>query len=69
MIQVFLENAFQNKKITIKGKGNDKLDFAYINDLCHGVKQIINKERYHTNHIFNLTYGLGRSINNLKDLC
>ena len=68
VIQVFLENAFQNKKITIKGKGNDKLDFTYIEDLCHGVKQIINKKNNSTNQIFNLTYGLGRSINDLKDL-
>ena len=68
VIQVFLENAFQNKKITIKGKGNDKLDFTYIEDLCQGVKQIINKKSNSINQIFNLTYGLGRTINNLKDL-
>ena len=34
---------FKIKKLLSRVR-NDKLDFTYINDLCHGVKQIINKK-------------------------
>jgi len=68
VIQVFLENAFQGKKITIKGNGAEKLDFTYIGDLCRGVKQIIINKNKSKNQIFNLTFGMGRSINDLRKL-
>ena len=68
VIQVFLENAFQKKKISIKGNGQEKLDFTYIKDLCYGVHQIINKKNKSKNQIFNITFGKGRSIDNLKKL-
>lgn len=68
VIQVFLENAFQKKEITLKGNGSEKLDFTYIEDLCEGVYRIIKNKNKSKNQTFNLTYGLGKSINNLKNL-
>mgnify|MGYP001497158576 CR=1 FL=1 len=68
VIQVFLENAFQGKKIIIKGNGEEKLDFTYIKDLCNGVYKIIIKNNKSKNQTFNITFGLGRTINNLKRL-
>ena len=62
--QIFIENALQNKDIIINGDGKDKLDFTYIKDLINGVyKIVLNKNS--KNQIFNLTYGKGRSIQDL----
>jgi len=68
VIQIFLENAFQKKKIFIKGDGKEKLDFTYIDDLCSGVFKIIQNQTKSTNQTFNLTFGSARSINDLRNL-
>lgn len=67
VIQVFVENALKGEPITIMGDGSDRLDFTYIGDLVNGlVKVIENKAAY--NEIFNLTYGEGRSINEVAEI-
>ena len=53
--QIFIENALQNKPITINGSDKEKLDFTYIEDLLQGIelccrkKEAINQnnKRYH----------------------
>ena len=62
--QIFIENAIRGQKIIINGDGKEKLDFTYIKDLIKGITLCIEKEKS-KNEIFNLTYGEGRSINEL----
>tara|TARA_B110001452_G_scaffold63349_1_gene50133 strand:- start:67 stop:1083 length:1017 start_codon:yes stop_codon:yes gene_type:complete len=65
--QIFIENALNNKDLTITGNGEDKLDFTYIDDLIQGVvKTIENKKSI--NQIFNITYGSARKISDLIKL-
>lgn len=65
--QIFIENAINNKPITIAGKGDDKLDFTYIQDLAQGIEKIITNPNS-INQTFNLTYGQGRSISELASI-
>jgi len=62
--QIFIENAIRGQKITINGDGEEKLDFTYIKDLIKGITLCIESEKS-KNETFNLTYGEGRSINEL----
>ena len=58
--QIFIENAFHNKKIVIEGK-DEKLDFTYIDDLVNGcILAAVNKKGI--NQIFNITYGKGQRL-------
>ena len=68
VIQIFLENAFQSKKIFISGSGNEKLDFTYIDDLCQGIYKIIQKKTKSANQTFNITFGSARSISDIQEL-
>jgi len=65
--QIFIENALQNKDISIDGDGEDKLDFTYIQDLVQGITRAIFSENAN-NQIFNITYGNSRSIKELIDV-
>lgn len=65
--QIFIENLLNNKKITINGDGEDKLDFTYIEDLIDGVEKCCSNPNA-INNIFNLTYGKSRSIKELIDI-
>ena len=65
--QIFIENAIEGKDITINGDGSDRLDFTYIEDLCGGIKNIIENENS-INETFNLTYGQSRSIAQMAEL-
>lgn len=62
--QAFIENAIRGIELTINGDGNDRLDFTYIDDLIQGVTKAITNSNAR-NQIFNLTYGNGRSINEM----
>lgn len=62
--QIFIESALQWKTLRVDGDGGDRLDFTYIDDLVSGVILAI-KEPKARNHIFNMTYGESRSINDL----
>ncbi len=65
--QVFIENALQGLDITVNGDGSDKLDFTYIGDLVNGLVKVIENEGAR-NEVFNLTYGQGRSINEMAEI-
>lgn len=65
--QIFIENAINKKPITIAGKGDDKLDFTYIQDLAQGIERIITNPNS-INQTFNLTYGQGRTIAELASI-
>lgn len=59
--QIFIENAMQGLDISISGNGSDRLDFTYVSDLVDGTCKILENENS-KNQIFNLTYGVSRSI-------
>ena len=65
--QIFIENAIQNLDINIKGSGDEKLDFTYIDDLVQGIyKSCINEKS--KNQTFNITYGNSRKLSELADI-
>ena len=59
--QIFIENSLTSKKILIKGTGEEKLDFTYIEDLIEGISLCCEKDEA-KNQTFNITYGNSRSI-------
>jgi len=65
--QIFIENALFGNEITINGDGSDGLDFTYIQDLVEGLTNVITIEAAR-DQIFNLTYGLARSISDMIDI-
>ncbi len=65
--QIFIENALNGKDIVINADDNEKLDFTYINDLIHGIIQVIDNKNS-VNQTFNITFGEGRNISTLVDI-
>ena len=65
--QIFIENLLNNKKITIYGDGEDKLDFTYIEDLIDGVEKCCSNPNA-INQIFNITFGQSRAIKELINI-
>ncbi len=65
--QIFIENALKGEEINVSGDGSDRLDFTYIEDLVHGVKQALTRDEA-KNELFNLTYGSSRSIGEMAEL-
>ena len=65
--QIFIENAMSGDELRIDGDGSEKLDFTYIEDLIQGVCLAL-KNPAAKNQIFNLTYGRGRSIQELASI-
>ena len=53
--------------VTINGDGSDALDFTYIDDLIQGICLSIAKPEAR-NQAFNLTYGDGRSLNDMAEI-
>jgi nucleoside-diphosphate-sugar epimerase len=62
--QVFIEAALNGGQLRVDGDGEERLDFTYIEDLLYGLKLVISNPDS-KNHIFNLTYGEARKINDL----
>ena len=62
--QAFIENALAGRVLTVNGDGSDGLDFTYIKDLVDGVVLSLNNDQAY-NQIFNLTYGEGRTLNEM----
>ncbi len=58
--QIFIENAFEKKKIYIQGK-DEKLDFTFIKDLANGAI-LAAKSKKGVNEIFNITCGKGQTL-------
>ena len=65
--QIFIENSLTSKKILIKGTGEEKLDFTYIEDLVEGISLCCEKD-VSKNQTFNITYGKSRSIMELLNI-
>ena len=65
--QIFIENSLTSKKILIKGTGEEKLDFTYIEDLIDGISLCCEKDEA-KNQTFNITYGNSRSIIELLNI-
>src|ERR1700761_3144736 len=65
--QVFIENALRGQHIVIRGDGSDRLDFTYVGDLVNGICQCLACPES-KNQILNLTFGQGRSINDMADI-
>jgi nucleoside-diphosphate-sugar epimerase len=65
--QAFIENALRGLDVTINGDGSDCLDFTYIDDLVQGIVLCMGREGAR-NQIFNLTYGNGRSLNDMAEI-
>lgn len=65
--QVFIENACRGTDLVIRGDGSDALDFTYIGDLVNGVCCCIEHPEAQ-NQIFNLTYGRGRTLNEMAGI-
>ena len=65
--QVFIENAMRGNDLVIRGDGSDALDFTYIGDLVNGVICCIERPEA-KNQIFNLTYGQGRTLNEMASI-
>ena len=61
VIQIFIENAIRKKDIFIENNGKEKLDFTFIDDLVHGLQNILKYDES-KKEIFNITYGQARSI-------
>lgn len=62
--QVFIENALRGQDVIIKGDGEERIDFTYIDDLVAGVRRCVEVPEAR-NETFNLTCGQGRAINEL----
>jgi len=58
--QIFIENAFEKKKIYIQGK-DEKLDFTFIKDLASGAI-LAARSKKGVNEIFNITCGKGQTL-------
>ncbi len=65
--QIFIENALQDKVINIKGDGEDRLDFTYIDDFVQGVRLSLEKKGA-INETFNITYGSSRTIRDMYNI-
>ncbi|MDF1731759.1 MAG: NAD-dependent epimerase/dehydratase family protein [Minwuia sp.] len=65
--QALIENALRGNTLTINGDGTDCLDFTYIQDLVGGVIAALASPDA-ANEIFNLTYGQGRSLNEMVEI-
>ena len=65
--QIVIENALMGQKVSVDGDGSDRLDFTYIDDLIDGIALVI-KNPAARSETFNLTYGSGRSLNDLIEI-
>lgn len=65
--QIFIENAMRGNDLVVRGDGSDALDFTYIGDLVNGVCCCIERPEA-KNQIFNLTYGQGRTLNEMASI-
>jgi len=59
--QIMIRNALEKKPIVLRNKGNNKLDFTYVEDAVAGLILAL-RSNNSRNEIFNITYGKGRSL-------
>ncbi len=67
VVQVFVEDALQGRRLTVHGDGSDRLDFTYIDDLVEGILLVMRHEAA-LNQTFNLSCGAARSMDELIGL-
>ncbi len=65
--QMFAEAALRGEEIMVRGDGGERLDFTYIDDLAQGVMRAIASPNG-ANQVFNITYGAGRSLEELVEV-
>ena len=65
--QIFIENALRGRELVVKGDGTDRVDFTYIADFVQGVCLALRDERAR-GETFNLTFGNGRSLDDLAEI-
>lgn len=65
--QIFIENALQGKPLYVEGDGSERLDFTNVIDVVNGIILMLSKTEA-INQTFNLTYGSGRTINELAQI-
>ncbi len=59
--QIFIENAFLNKPITLFNDGKPVLDFTFVEDVADGIILALLSEKS-KNEAFNITYGVGYTL-------
>ena len=64
MSSVISRSKYASKKLMVWGKGNEKRDFLYIDDLCSAIKNIMNKQKIKFD-LVNVSYGKAFSIKNI----
>jgi nucleoside-diphosphate-sugar epimerase len=67
VVQKFVEAALRNEPITIYGDGSDRMDFTHVEDVVAGLMAVMTSPNA-LNQVFNLTYGQGRSLDELADV-
>ena len=66
VVAIFEKQWSEGKPLTIVGDGEQRRDFAHVNDICSGLIAISDKNR--NAEIFNLGTGTNYSINELADM-
>ena len=67
VVQKFIEDILNNKKIVVNNPKSNFLDFTYVKDLVEGIKLATLSETPDI-EVFNLTRGEGRSLNELMKI-
>jgi nucleoside-diphosphate-sugar epimerase len=65
--QVFIERALVGGTLQVAGKGDERLDFSYVEDVVNGVSLAIARPEGR-NEAFNITAGKSRSIQELVEI-
>ncbi|KKS38728.1 MAG: 3-beta hydroxysteroid dehydrogenase/isomerase family protein [Parcubacteria group bacterium GW2011_GWA2_42_14] len=65
--QLFLENAIKGEPIVLHGGGKSELDFTFVDDAAQGIF-LATKEEKGANETFNITYGQGRTLEELAEI-
>jgi nucleoside-diphosphate-sugar epimerase len=65
--QIFIESALAGSSLRVDGDGSERLDFTFVEDLVQGVILAIERPEA-LNQTFNMTYGDGRSIQDLVEI-
>ena len=67
VIQIFIERLLRDSGNPLTLRGDESLDFTYINDLVQGVQLCIEKKEA-LGETFNITYGEARKVSEVIDI-
>ena len=67
VVQIFLEDAFEDRPIKLHNGGTSKLDFSFVEDVADGFI-LASFHPNAENQIFNITRGEGRQVKELVDI-